>query len=180
MIDLITQSQSHRVFDLEAQYLAPGTQSVALFSKLCMDRGEGAVLWDIDGNRYVDLLAGVGVASLGHGHRGFARALAEQASSVVVGSFASKVRADYMALLRDVLPPGLERVQLYSGGAEAVEAAVRLARSFVDAEEALRASRQQHEFVVANDLVWCAQESVARAVPRFASMRGPAAEIVAA
>src|SRR5256885_10796397 len=51
---LITQSQSHRVFDLEAQYLAPGTQSVALFSKLCMDRGEGAVLWDIDGNRYVD------------------------------------------------------------------------------------------------------------------------------
>src|SRR6266550_2106003 len=41
MIDLVTQSQSQRVFDLEAQYLAPGTQSVALFSKLCMDRGEG-------------------------------------------------------------------------------------------------------------------------------------------
>jgi 2-phosphosulfolactate phosphatase len=62
---------------------------------------------------------------------------------------------------------------------DAAEAAVRIAGSFAGAEEALRASRQQHEFVVANDLVWCAQESVARAVPRFASMRGPAAEIVA-
>src|SRR5438132_522843 len=58
MIDIVAQSQSRRVFDAEAQYLAPGTQSVALFSKLCMDRGEGAILWDMDGNRYVDLLAG--------------------------------------------------------------------------------------------------------------------------
>jgi len=62
------ETQSRRVFDAEARYLAPGTQSVALFSKLCMDRGEGAVLWDVDGNRYVDLLAGVGVASLGYAH----------------------------------------------------------------------------------------------------------------
>jgi 2-phosphosulfolactate phosphatase len=61
---------------------------------------------------------------------------------------------------------------------DAAEAAVRIARSFAGPEEALRASRQQHEFVVANDLVWCAQESVAQAVPRFVAMRGPAAEIV--
>ncbi len=63
---------------------------------------------------------------------------------------------------------------------DSAEAAVRIARSFESAEEGLRASRQQHEFVVQNDLVWCAQESVASVVPRFASMRGPAAEIVRA
>ena len=59
------------------------------------------------------------------------------------------------------------------------EAAVRIARSFASAEDGLRASKRQHEFVVANDLVWCAQESVATVVPRLASMQGSAAEIVA-
>src|SRR5262245_66637745 len=86
MIDLATKSQSQRVFDLEAQYLAPGTQSVALFSKLCMDRGEGAVLWDLDGNRYVDLLAGVGVASLGYAHPRYVAELTRELERVAVGS----------------------------------------------------------------------------------------------
>jgi 2-phosphosulfolactate phosphatase len=63
---------------------------------------------------------------------------------------------------------------------DAAEAAVRLARSFPTAEQGLRASRNPHEFVVENDLVWCAQESVVQAVPRFAAMHGPSAEIVAA
>src|SRR5260370_17220366 len=58
--------KSRALFEAEAQYLAPGTQSVALFSRLCIDRGEGAVLYDVDGNSYIDLLAGVGVASLGY------------------------------------------------------------------------------------------------------------------
>src|SRR5438105_12526827 len=39
------------VFDAEAMYLAPGTQSVALFSQLAIDRGEGALLYDVDGDR---------------------------------------------------------------------------------------------------------------------------------
>jgi 2-phosphosulfolactate phosphatase len=63
---------------------------------------------------------------------------------------------------------------------DAAEAALRIARSFPSAEEGLRASRNPHEFVVENDLVWCARENVAHVVPRFASMRGPAAEIVGA
>jgi len=54
--------RSKTLFDLEALYLAPGTQSVALFSRLAIERGEGAVLYDVDGNSYIDLLAGVGVA----------------------------------------------------------------------------------------------------------------------
>jgi 4-aminobutyrate aminotransferase-like enzyme len=129
MIDLVTQSQSHRVFDLEAQYLAPGTQSVALFSKLCMDRGEGAVLWDIDGNRYVDLLAGVGVASLGYAHPRYVAEMAKQLERVHVGSFTSEHRAALVKLIAELAPGDLNRTQLYSSGAEAVEAAVRLAKA---------------------------------------------------
>jgi 2-phosphosulfolactate phosphatase len=63
---------------------------------------------------------------------------------------------------------------------DAAEAAVRIARSFANAEVGLRASRNPHEFVIEHDLLWCAQESVASVVPRYASMRGPAAEIVRA
>ena len=127
MIDVAKQSQ--QIFDAEARYLAPGTQSVALFSKLCMDRGEGAVLWDVDGNRYVDLLAGVGVASLGYAHPRYVAEMTRQLERVHVGSFTSQHRADLVKLIASIAPGDLNRTQLYSSGAEAVEAAVRLAKA---------------------------------------------------
>ena len=120
---------SQRLFDAEARYLAPGTQSVALFSRLAIDRGEGAVLYDVDGNRYIDLLAGVGVASLGYAHPRYVAALQRQIARVHVGSFTSEHRAALVRLLAEVAPGDLNRTQLYSSGAEAVEAALRLAKS---------------------------------------------------
>ena len=137
MIDLVTQSESQRVFELEAQHLAPGTQSVALFSKLCMDRGEGALLWDIDGNRYIDLLAGVGVASLGYAHPRYVAELTKQLERVHVGSFTSEHRAALVKLIAELAPGDLNRTQLYSSGAEAVEAAVRLAKAATGRHEVM-------------------------------------------
>ena len=121
--------RSQSVFEAEARYLAPGTQSVALFSRLCMDRGEGAILYDVDGRRYIDLLAGVGVASLGYGHPRYVAAMQRQVSRLHVGSFTSEHRAALVALIAELAPGDLCRTQLYSSGAEAVEAAVRLAKS---------------------------------------------------
>src|SRR3989449_11747820 len=137
MTDLDLQLQSQRIFDLEAQYLAPGTQSVALFSKLCMDRGEGAVLWDLDGNRYVDLLAGVGVASLGYAHPRYVSEMTRQLERVHVGSFTSEHRAALVQLIASLTPGDLNRTQLYSSGTEAVEAAVRLAKAATGRHEML-------------------------------------------
>ncbi len=127
--------RSLALFDAEAQFLAPGTQSVATFSRLCMDRGEGAVLWDVDGNRYVDLLAGVGVASLGYAHPKYVAAMQRQVARVHVGSFTSEHRAALVKLLAELAPGDLNRTQLYSGGAEAVEAAFRLAKSHTGKKE---------------------------------------------
>jgi 4-aminobutyrate aminotransferase / (S)-3-amino-2-methylpropionate transaminase / 5-aminovalerate transaminase len=121
--------KSKALFDLEARYLAPGTQSVALFSQLTIDRGEGAVLYDVDGNRYIDLLAGVGVASLGYAHPKYVAAMQRQVARVHVGSFTSEHRAALVRLLAELTPGDLNRTQFYSSGAEAVEAALRLARS---------------------------------------------------
>src|SRR3989454_9447834 len=70
--------KSQAQFEAEARYPAPRTHSAALFSRLCIDRGEGAVLYDADGNSYIDLLAGVGVASLGYAHPKYVTGLQRQ------------------------------------------------------------------------------------------------------
>jgi 2-phosphosulfolactate phosphatase len=62
----------------------------------------------------------------------------------------------------------------------AAEAALRIAASFGGAEEAFRTSINPHERSIDEDIVWCARENVLEVVPRFLSMRGPAAEIVGA
>jgi 4-aminobutyrate aminotransferase/(S)-3-amino-2-methylpropionate transaminase len=122
-------------FDAESPYLAPGTQSVAIFSRLTMDHGDGALLYDADDNRYIDLLAGVGVASLGYAHPRYVAAMQRQLSRIHVGSFTSEHRAALVRLIADITPGDLNRTQLYSSGAEAVEAAVRLAKSFTGKTE---------------------------------------------
>ena len=127
--------KSKSIFDAEARYLAPGTQSVALFSQLCIDHGTGAVLYDPDGNRYIDLLAGVGVASLGYAHPKYVAALQRQVARIHVGSFATEHRAALVKLLAQLAPGDLNRTQFYSSGAEAVEAAVRLAKSHTGHQE---------------------------------------------
>jgi 4-aminobutyrate aminotransferase-like enzyme len=125
------------LFEAEAAYLAPGTQSVALFSRLAFDRGEGALLFDLDGNRYIDLLAGVGVASLGYAHPRYVAALSRQLARIHVGSFASEDRAELVKLLAALAPGDLLRTQFYSSGAEAMEAALRLAKAHTGKTEFL-------------------------------------------
>jgi 2-phosphosulfolactate phosphatase len=63
---------------------------------------------------------------------------------------------------------------------EAGEEALRIARSYLSPEEAFRAADNPNERAIEEDIVWCARENVLQVVPRFASMRGPAAEIVGA
>ncbi|MDE2291536.1 MAG: aspartate aminotransferase family protein [Elusimicrobia bacterium] len=121
--------RSKALFDEEQGYLTPGLQQIAVFSQLAMARGRGAVLVDEDGREYLDLVAGVCVASIGHGHPVYAKALAEQAAAITVGSFTTRARVEFCRRLMPHLPKGLDRVQLYSSGAEAVEAAFRLAKS---------------------------------------------------
>ena len=129
--------KSKEIFDTEQRYIAPGRQRISLLAGIAFDHGDGATLTDADGNTYVDFFAGVAVASLGHGHPGLAQALAHQASRLIVGTFATKERAEAFKLLSEVAPADLTRAHLYSGGAEAVEAALRLARSATKKHEVL-------------------------------------------
>lgn len=97
--------------------------------------GRGCTLIDADGNQYLDFFAGVAVASLGHSHPRFVAALTTQLEKLTVGSFTTEPRAALVKLLADLAPGDLKRTQLYSGGAEAVEAAIRLAKSYTKKHE---------------------------------------------
>src|SRR6185436_9363798 len=88
---------------------------------------------DVDGNRFIDFVAGICVASLGHGHPALAEALDKQARKVSASSFTSEARVELLeriATQTGKIGSGkLKRTQLYSGGSEAVESALRLARA---------------------------------------------------
>ena len=127
--------KSIEIFDQEQRHIAPGRQRISLLAGVAFDHGEGASRTDADGNTYIDFFAGVAVASLGHAHPRMASALARQAARLTVGTFATRERAEAFKLLSDAAPGKLKRSHLYSGGAEAVEAALRLARSYTKKHE---------------------------------------------
>jgi 4-aminobutyrate aminotransferase-like enzyme len=121
--------QSRALFAEEQEFIAPGLQTIALYAQLAIESGRGATMRDVDGKEYLDLVAGIGVASLGYGHPDWAKAVGEQAAKTAVGSFTTPHRVNFLKTLATVTPRGLTRCQLYSSGAEAVEAALRLAKS---------------------------------------------------
>ena len=121
--------RSKELFARESAHMAPGLQSIALYSGLAMAKGRGSRLYDEDGNEYIDFVAGIGVGSVGHCHPHYVETLKRQLEALTFGSFTTEVRTRFLELLASVTPPGLSRIQLFSGGAEAVEAALRLAKS---------------------------------------------------
>ncbi|HYR46231.1 MAG TPA: aspartate aminotransferase family protein [Thermoanaerobaculia bacterium] len=130
-------SRSREIFAREERHMAPGLQSFALYSGLAMARGEGSRLYDEDGKAYIDFIAGIAVGSVGHCHPHYVARIQEQLQKLTFGSFTTEVRTRFLELLATVTPPGLTRIQLFSGGSEAVEAALRLAKS----------ATGKHEFV---------------------------------
>jgi 4-aminobutyrate aminotransferase-like enzyme len=127
--------RSREIVAREARYIAPGYQSFALYSGLAMARGSGATLWDEDGNEYIDFIAGIAVGSVGHCHPHYVETLKRQAERLTFGSFTTETRARFLELMASITPEGLTRIQLFSGGAEAVEAGLRLAKAATGRQE---------------------------------------------
>ena len=90
--------------------------------------GEGAWLWDEQGERYLDALSGIAVCGLGHAHPAVATALSEQAQKLVHTSNIYRIQKQEQLGTRLCEISGMEKVFFCNSGAEANEAAIKLAR----------------------------------------------------
>lgn len=91
-------------------------------------RGEGAWLWDTDGEAYLDALSGIAVCGLGHAHPAVAKALCEQANTLIHTSNMYRIPRQEQLGERLHALTGMDRAFFCNSGAEANEAAIKLAR----------------------------------------------------
>ena len=97
-----------------------------------ISHGEGVYLYDTDGRRYLDACAGVHVVSIGHGVPEIAEAMREQASKVsfTYSRFLTQPQIDLAERIAGITPGDLSRVFFISGGSEATESALKIARKY--------------------------------------------------
>lgn len=96
---------------------------------IVIDRAEGAYLWDLDGNRYIDLIGSWGPMILGHGHPAVVEAV-ERALHRGTSFGAPTVAENRLAELVVEAVPSIEKVRLVNSGTEATMSAIRLARGY--------------------------------------------------
>lgn len=121
--------RARQVLELIACFRGGGPRPFADAAGIVVDRGVGSRLHDLSGNAYIDTVAGFGVASLGHSHPSWVEAVTDQARRLTVAPLDTDRLGEYLGELGPMVPYGLSQVELFSGGAEAVEMAVRLAQT---------------------------------------------------
>ncbi len=121
---------SKSVINLE-DYIPNLSSILPKMIKTIIVRGEGTYIWDQAGRRYLDFTSGIGVTNTGHCHPRVVAAVREQAGRIlhVQGNIAyQEPTLRLIAALRKVVPPEMDAFFFANGGAEAVEASIKLAR----------------------------------------------------
>ncbi len=128
--------------DIERQY------AFELYPKrdITLVRGQGATVWDDTGKSYIDCTAGVGVANVGHANPRVAKAISDQAQTLITcaGIFYNDTRARLLEKLVEIAPSGLTRAFLCNSGTESMEAAIKFARHASGKSEFVCAMRGFH------------------------------------
>jgi 4-aminobutyrate aminotransferase / (S)-3-amino-2-methylpropionate transaminase / 5-aminovalerate transaminase len=137
--------RSRAIYAREEKHSSPGLSALATLSGVAMKEGRGALVRDEDGNVFIDFSSGTVVTVTGHSHPRVVGGLQEQLENFIhIYDYSSEVRADFFDYLASLLPETLNHFQLYSGGAETVEAALRLARSYTKRHEFIGLYRAFH------------------------------------
>src|SRR5438309_893879 len=129
-LDTLPTSEQYRRF--------VNLSSVGSLEPITVDRAEGSELWDVDGTHYVDCFAGIAVVNVGHVEPRVVEAAAAQMERLVhCGTYLYQVPVvgELAARLAEVTPGRLQKTFFCNSGAEAIEGALRLARSFTGRTE---------------------------------------------
>lgn len=112
-------------------------------------RGEGPYLWDADGHRYLDAISGIAVCGLGYSHPAVTKAICDQSQTLIHCSnlYGIEPQKKLGQLLRDI--SGMDKIFFANSGAEANEAAIKIARKFgndkgIEAPEVITTSGSFH------------------------------------
>ena len=97
-----------------------------------LTRGKGAIVWDINGNEYIDCTGSYGVCIVGHCHPRVVEAVQRQVKTLIAchSSFYNDARSELLEKIIGIAPKGLDKVFLSNSGAESVECAIKLARKY--------------------------------------------------
>src|ERR1700722_8232609 len=125
MSDFRQDADAQLILNRDSDHLLP----VYARYPVVMDHGQGVYLYDSSGNRYLDLMAGLGVNALGHAHPRMVAAMADQAGKIIHLSpqYASRYPGELAERLCEL--SGMKGVFYSTGGSEAVEGALKLART---------------------------------------------------
>ena len=111
-------------------------------------KAEAALLWDVNGKEYIDLIGGISVANTGHRHPKVIDAIKDQLDAylhiMVYGEFVETPQVQYAKLLTDHLPSSLDAVYFTNSGAEAIEGAMKLAKRVTNRTQIAAFNRSYH------------------------------------
>ncbi|WP_298217450.1 4-aminobutyrate--2-oxoglutarate transaminase [Halothiobacillus sp.] len=129
----IAPSDQSRNADLQARRLAATPRGVGVMAGFYIDRAQNAEVWDVEGNRYIDFAGGIAVLNTGHRHPALVAAIEEQLKRFTHTCYQVLPYESYVRLAERInaLVPGdfAKKTAFFSSGAEAVENAVKIARS---------------------------------------------------
>jgi glutamate-1-semialdehyde 2,1-aminomutase len=148
----MNHSRSQQLFQRACQIMPGGVNSPARAygavggEPIVIQRGAGAYMWDVDGNRYVDYVGSWGPLILGHAHPAVVSAVEEAAGRGM--SFGAPTEAENtLAELIIETVPSIEKVRLVSSGTEATMSAIRLARGFTGRDLIVKFAGNYHGHV---------------------------------
>lgn len=137
------RARSAEIFSRAEQVLVGGVNSpVRAFRSvggeaLIIDRGQGAYIYDADGNELIDFVCSWGAMMLGHAHPAVTAAIVEQAKKGTSFGVTTALELELATLIRDAIP-FLEKIRFVSSGTEATMSALRLARGFTKRDSLLK------------------------------------------
>ncbi|MGQ4833268.1 MAG: acetyl ornithine aminotransferase family protein [Candidatus Asgardarchaeia archaeon] len=121
--------KARELLEKDKKYISP---SYVRWYPLVAEKGEGAIVWDVDGNAYIDLNAGIAVMNVGHSHPRIVKVVEEQVRKLIHYSNTDFYYDEVISLAEELtkITPGNFDKKVYFGnsGAEAVEAAFKLVR----------------------------------------------------